>query len=85
MTSVISFVLLYQTPFRLFPPRQKNRLFFVVDVTFPSQSPGYGIRHVPPFVLDFPRFALDVDNLSGCSFRSLVLKSTNRPISVNVS
>lgn len=71
------------TPFRLFPPRQKNRLFFVVDVTFPSPSLSHEIRHVPSFTLDFPRFALDVDNLLGYSFRSLVLKSTNRPVSVN--
>ena len=85
MTSVISFITLYQTPFRLFPPRLKSRLFFVVDVTFPSPSPSHGIRHVPSFALDFPRFVLDVDNLSGYSFRSLALKSTNRPVSVNVS
>lgn len=65
----------------MFPPRQKDRLFFVVDVTFPS--PSHGIRHVPSFALDFPRFVLDVDNLTGYSFRSLVLKSTNRPVSVN--
>jgi hypothetical protein len=83
MTSVVSFLILYQTPFRLFPPKLKDRLFFVVDVTFPS--PSHGIRHVPSFALDFPRFVLDVDNLSGYSFRSLVLKSTNRPVSVNVS
>jgi len=71
------------TPFRLFPPKQKDRLFFVVDVTFPSPSPSQGIRHLPSFALDFPRFALNVDNLSGYSFRSLALKSTNGPISVN--
>lgn len=83
MTSVISFIILYQTPFRLFPPRPKNRLFFVVDVTFPS--PSHGIRHVPSFALDFRRFVLDVDNLSGYSFRTLALKSSNRPVFVNVS
>jgi hypothetical protein len=85
MTSVISFIILYQTPFRLFPPRPKNILFFVVDVTFPSPSSSHGIRHVPSFVLDFRRFVLDVDNLSGYSFRTLALKSSNRPVSVNVS
>lgn len=84
MTSALHFIImLYQTPFRFFPPRQKNRLFFVVDVMFPS--PSHGIRHVPSFALDFPRFALDVDNLPGYSFSSFALKSTNRPISVNVS
>lgn len=55
----------------------------VVDVTFPS--PSQGIRHLPSFTLAFPRFVLDVDHLSGYNFRSLVLKSTNRPVSVNVS
>ena len=85
MTSAISFIILYQTPFRLFPPRQKDKLFFVVDVTFPSPSPSHGIRHVPSFALDFRRFVLNVDNLSGYSFRSFVLKSTNGPVSVNVS
>ena len=85
MTSAISFITLYQTPFRLFPPREKNSLFFYVDVTFPNPSPSHGIRHIPSFALDLSRFVLDVDNLSGYSFRSLVLKSTNSPISVNVS
>jgi hypothetical protein len=72
-----------QTPFRWIPPRKKDRLFFVVDVTFPK-SPGHGMRDVSTFAIDTPKFALHVDDLSTYRFGSLALKSTNSPIIVNV-
>ncbi|KAH9992126.1 hypothetical protein BJV77DRAFT_1067875 [Russula vinacea] len=54
------------TPIRWFPPKRKDKVHFVVDVTFPS--PSQGIRHLSSFTLAFPRFVLDVDHLSGYSF-----------------
>jgi hypothetical protein len=72
-----------QTPFRWIPPRKKDRLFFIVDVTFPK-TPGHGIRDVSTFAIDTPKFALHVDDLTTSRFGSLVLKSTNSPITVNV-
>jgi len=69
------------TPFRWIPPRKKDNLFFVVDVKFPS--PGHSIQHVSTFTIDMPKFVLDVDDLSAYSFDTFVLKSTDRPITVN--
>ena len=85
MTSGCFFYLLNssQTPFRLIPPRRKNRLFFDVDVTLPSST--HHPRHLASFAVDTPRFGLDVEDLSGYSFDAFALKSTNRPVRVTVS
>ncbi|KAH9971459.1 hypothetical protein BJV74DRAFT_907587 [Russula compacta] len=69
------------TPFRWIPPRRKDSLFFVVDVTFPSPTHGR-VRHVSTFAADVPGFVLDVDDLSGLSFGRFILKSTNSPVTV---
>ncbi|KAI0302893.1 hypothetical protein B0F90DRAFT_180798 [Multifurca ochricompacta] len=73
------------TPFRWLPPRRKDSLFFVVDVTFPSPEQGRPPRHFPTFAVDTPEFELDVNDLSSFRFDAFTLKSTNRPITVTVS
>jgi hypothetical protein len=73
-----------QTPFRWIPPKKKkDRLFFVVDVTFPK-SPGHTIRDVSSFTIDLPKFSLHVDDLSTYKFGAFILQSTNSPITVKV-
>lgn len=72
-----------QTSSRRIPPKEKDKLFFIVNVTFPS--PTYGVWHLPDFTIDVPEFALEVDDLSAFDFDAFTLKSTNSPITVKVS
>jgi hypothetical protein len=70
-----------QTPSSWIP--RKEKLLFVINVTLPS--PRYGVSHLPGLTIDVPEFALEVDDLSAFDFDALTLKSTNSPITVEVS
>ena len=71
-----------QTPSRWISLKQTNKLFFVVNVTFPS--PTCGASHLPGFTINVPDFALEVDDLSAFDFDTFTLKSTNNPITIKV-
>jgi hypothetical protein len=56
----------------------------VVDVVLPS-PPKYDVSHLPGFTIDAPDFTLEIDDLSAFYFNAVTLKSTNSPITVQVS
>jgi len=72
--------ILPQTPSGWILPKQKEKLFFVVNVTLSSHLDS--VSHLPRFTIDVPEFALEVDDLSAFDFDSVTLKSTNSPITV---
>ncbi|KAF8267037.1 hypothetical protein EI94DRAFT_1786630 [Lactarius quietus] len=72
--------ILPQTPSGWILPKQKEKLFFVVNVTLSSHLDS--VSHLPGFTIDVPEFALEVDDLSAFDFDSVTLKSTNSPITV---